>query len=583
MILSLFGMRPSESLKQGAVIISISVILLAVSVNSNALVAGKRIDGKTKAIIESGGEVYLWCKPIRGDGYMSLTRRYCASEDRWREIYRINSRKTLKTDRWTLIPYRLLSIKWRKKCIQALFPDDKFKGSYWMHKITYGFEIQKGGIEEISKIFTGSEDKGRAILRYTGISYGDMRMGGYIKIPAEMLRDELQDSIFDDSPPPTMTPHPLQSELEYGQDEHGKYAIYRLKKGEALYSSVVIRFTGRVYAEEVNDLAAKIAKRNKIKDVTGIPVGFPVKIPFDYLLPEFFPPGAPQREAFEKHRSEVEQFKLSESAHNLEGVYVIIDPGHGGVDTGALRGRITEHEYCYDIACRLKAALERNTKATVIMTMRDKGHGYTPRDLRYLPRDRNELVLTRPNYQPTDARISTHLRWMIANYHCQRLEKKTSIDKIVFLSIHADSLHPGVRGTMFYVPDAKMIPLKFTARRSIFSNFTESREQRRFRTTRWRSNYSEGLSRNLAETSLGVIKTKGIPVHQEQPIRDKIYRGRAFVPAVLRYNRIPTKMLIEVLNMNNSQDLELLQDAGFRQRFAEAIAESLTIYYGNRR
>ena len=55
-------------------------------------------------------------------------------------------------------------------------------------------------------------------------------------------------------------------------------------------------------------------------------------------------------------------------ATDLSGVHVIIDAGHGGVDTGAVVGGLWESTYVYDIACRIRANLERHTRATVWMT-----------------------------------------------------------------------------------------------------------------------------------------------------------------------------------------------------------------------
>src|SRR6185295_16751365 len=96
--------------------------------------------------------------------------------------------------------------------------------------------------------------------------------------------------------------------LEYRQDAAGRYAAYRLQPGEALYSSVVVRFTGRVFAEDVNALAAEIAKRSGIADVTDIPIGYEVKIPLDLLQAEFLPPGDPRRAEYEAGIADSDKF-----------------------------------------------------------------------------------------------------------------------------------------------------------------------------------------------------------------------------------------------------------------------------------
>ena len=90
-------------------------------------------------------------------------------------------------------------------------------------------------------------------------------------------------------------PAPPSGPLVYAEDSGGEYALYRLQAGEALYSSVVVRFTGRVFAEDVNAVAAEIAARSRIADVTDIPIGYGVKIPLELVQPEFLPAGHPRR------------------------------------------------------------------------------------------------------------------------------------------------------------------------------------------------------------------------------------------------------------------------------------------------
>ena len=47
--------------------------------------------------------------------------------------------------------------------------------------------------------------------------------------------------------------------MRFERDAEGEVAVYPLRPGEALYSGVVVRFTGRIYAEDVNVLAQRIA------------------------------------------------------------------------------------------------------------------------------------------------------------------------------------------------------------------------------------------------------------------------------------------------------------------------------------
>ena len=92
---------------------------------------------------------------------------------------------------------------------------------------------------------------------------------------------------------------------------------------------------------------------------------------------------------------------------------------------------------------------------------------------------------------------------------------------------------------------------------------------------------SEGLSRELAQEVLGAMRAAGVAIHDFKPIRDKITRGRrSYVPAVLRYNRTPAEILLEVCNLANSTDRRLLQTQAFRQTVAEAVVQGILSYYG---
>ena len=65
-------------------------------------------------------------------------------------------------------------------------------------------------------------------------------------------------------------------------------------------------------------------------------------------------------------------------------------------------------------------------------------------------------------------------------------------------------------------------------------------------------------------------------------MRDRIVRrrGNPWVPAVLRYNHVPVKVLVELCNLVNPDDLALIQTRQFRQRLAEGLVDGLLEYYG---
>src|SRR6185295_12999026 len=218
------------------------------------------------------------------------------------------------------------------------------------------------------------------------LSDDDLPQGTSVVVPSELLRPA-----FGPALPVPETPF----HLDYGVDRDGEYAIYRLRPGEALYSGVVVRFTGRIYAADVNALAADIAKRSGIEDVTDIPVGYAVKIPFDVLEPEFLPEGHPKRKEYEASVRASAQFSNQVHTRGLNGITVVLDAGHGGNDSGASPGGVWESLYVYDIALRAKRLLESRSAAKVVLTTRD-GEEFRIQDADVLPVSRRHAVLTDP-------------------------------------------------------------------------------------------------------------------------------------------------------------------------------------------
>jgi len=101
----------------------------------------------------------------------------------------------------------------------------------------------------------------------------------------------------------------------------------------------------------------EIAKRSKIGDVTSIPINYEIKIPLDYLLPQFYPEDSPIYKQWLSHQEELSTIINTYKNSSLDGVVVILDPGHGGVDRGAIKNKVWEDSYVYDIALRIKESV----------------------------------------------------------------------------------------------------------------------------------------------------------------------------------------------------------------------------------
>ncbi|HWC65414.1 MAG TPA: N-acetylmuramoyl-L-alanine amidase, partial [Thermoanaerobaculia bacterium] len=369
--------------------------------------------------------------------------------------------------------------------------------------------------------------------------------------------------------------------LSYGSDAEGKYALYRLLKGEALYSAVVVRFTGLVHAEDVNAEAAKIAARSGIADVRTIPVGYAVKIPRDDLLPEYRPPDDPKRQEHDRALLETAQFVNRIRAADLQGVTVVLDPGHGGRDTGALVDGVAEARYVYDITLRIADLLRRHTKAKVVCTVQDGDGGAIPDRDRLTAAISAARVMTTPPYPIEDTVAGVHLRWYLSNALLRSAVRKGGdASRVVFLSVHADSLHPAVRGSMVYIPGEQWLRKPFGKSGPVYEARREYRQEPRVAFSRRERLESEGVSRQLAEEIIGSFRRDGLPIHAFNPIRSSVIRsGREWVPAVLRYNSIPARILLEVCNLNNEEDHRLIQTRRYREDVARGVVEALSAFY----
>ncbi len=501
---------------------------------------------------------------------------------------KVRYRRRVKTKTF-YIKYEDLKNRYKEIVLKKLFPGDYFKNGFYYHKVRYK------GAESLWRVavwFTGNGMNYKTIKKINNLRKNALYYRATVKIPETLLFPFLKPSatrLNGKSKKETNKSTPL---LEYGKDRQGEYAVYRLKKGEALYSAVVVRFTGRLDADSVMELAYEIAKRSGIKDVTDIPVGYPVKIPVKYLLPEYKPKNSKE---YRQYREDIKESEILasrqkiEKTKNLEGVYVILDPGHGGADTGAMYNGVWEDDYMYDIICRVKRILESKTKAVVVPTVYDKSSGYKVFDTKKIKLDRDEYLMTTPKFNLNSkyaSKVGVNLRWYLANYlNSKRMKSKVPPSKIVFISFHADALYRKVRGTMVYIPYAGLYRKRAGFRSRTYLKYYEVRVKPVYKFTKKEVQVSEGLSRKLAYKIIKNLKKEGIPVHKEKPVREFIYRSRysrPFVPAVIRYNKVMIKMLIEVGNLRNKKDAKNIADPDFREKFANAVVKSLLEFYEKR-
>jgi N-acetylmuramoyl-L-alanine amidase len=558
------------------------------------------VPGGARAEWRRSGAPELLVLPRPGEGWGKLAARVTPAAANAAELQAANDglAKPLTGVR-VRVPWELLRPELRVACARSLFPLDRRVEAGWEHEILAPWDGDGESWWELAQWFCGAGS------RYPELRQANPALelypvrGTLILIPAAALRPEFRavrataarpspaPAASTPPPPPAPTaPAPIVAApsaparpaagpaggLEYRDGE----AIYRLRPGEALYSAVVVRFTGQLHASDVNATAREIAKRSGITDVTAIPVGYAVHIPFDVLLPEYLPAGNPHRLAWEKDREELAAIKRVIRAANLGGIHIILDAGHGGADTGAVVDGVWESTYVYDVMSRVKRVLEEQTKATVWTTVDNPAFTRKNLERDVLGNERDQRLLVQPAYDLGDATTGVHLRWILANSLLQRLKRqKVNPERVAFVSIHADSLHPAVRGLMVYVPSRSLRGSHAPWQRAAY----QCRETRSLSAPRFPAAFSsraEALSSQLGEAIVRSAERFGIPVHPYQPVRSSVLRGGSrWVPAVLRYTLVPSAVLVEICNLNNEQDRQQLLTWRFREKLAHAIAAGL--------
>lgn len=485
------------------------------------------------------------------------------------------------------VPFESLSAEGKRWALAALFPEDQWRQDEVRHRIRHP-DLES--VWTMAALFTGHGQNYDKVMAANPDLPEKLQEGDVWRIPRSLLSVDLGGT--GKGPDRTQPEDDLDDEarvaayralLSFGEDAEGRYAAYRMRKGEALYSSVVIRYTDRVDPKGVNELADRIAKRTGITDVRGIQPGQLIKIPVTFLADPFQAEGSSQLAGEREVRAEVRRTIRVEAGPKLKGVRIILDAGHGGVDTGARANGLWESDFVYDIAMRVRRLLEQETDAQVSSTIRYPSLGFQSREEIRTPTRAAEILTTPPF--PVDGEspsaVSVHLRWVLANDLFAAFRKtKGDTQKTLFLSFHADSLHPSARGSMVYVPSAALVPNTFSLGGAKTGRVAEARRSARVAFTSREKLQGEARSRQFSEALMKALHKERIPVHANRPIRNVIYRnGGKWVPAVLRYSSSATKALIEVANLTNEDDAASLRDPEFRERYAAAVVNAIRAYY----
>jgi len=543
----------------------------------------------------NGKRLVVKLKPKVGEGGYSLARRVLEPKYRsLKTIRKYNKSRRIYKNRFITFPFKVVNNVIRSSALKAVFFKDKANKDYWKHRVIYGWETTT----LIAGLFTKKGIKARHLVKYNKMRKNGniLKKGDIIKIPWKWISPELALQKVSVKPP-----------LKLKREASGKFfAHYQMKPGETIYSSVVIRFTGRLLNDEVNQLANKILKLNNISDAKLIKNRQKIKIPLEWLSEEFIGNQVSENisrkkiKEKSKKRIKVKSVATKKKVHkrkkrivskktktktNVHKIHVILDSGHGGGDPGASGGSrknkdlIYEDEVVYDVSKRMSKLLKKEG-VIVHPTLADPNQRKPVRFLSHR-HDKDEQLLVTPRYSARNSRVGANMRVYLVNHLYKKLRKqKVPPENILFISLHGDSLHSSLRGVMVYYPDRRLRRGSFRLRNKIYRSIKEYDSKLTFHTKDNR--YSEKLSKSFGKIIIDQFRKRKLSTHRgSSPVRGYLYRkGKKTLPAILRYNKVPTSVLVEIANLNNRLDRIALLKSKTRQQIAIAISNSVYAHFG---
>jgi N-acetylmuramoyl-L-alanine amidase len=553
----------------GALLVSLALWLAA---GGSALAVDFGDPGARMRAYWLNGKLVVGVSPLANEGYIQIARRVMERPEDYAAIVAFNKERPVLAGTPVNFPIASLRPELRGNALRALYPEDELTERGWSHHVTDPLE----SLIQLTEAYTGSMSRFKELARYNRLSNPNLlRMGDEVVIPLHWMPDALGFR-------PLGLKAPLTLEKDAGSGRI--YAGYSVHRDDTFYS-LLLRFTERERAEELNRMAGLLLKINGIRDETRLPAGRTLRIPIEWIGEEYLVSG------FAKPAPGLEPPRrppLKRGAA-LQPIHVIVDAGHGGSDPGAVYGRrgardhVYEHELVYDVSLRLLRLLE-SKGYPAYPTMEDPDQP-APAAVLSTQELGSERVRVTPPYRMDSAKVAVNMRVFLINALYARLTGQDGVEpeNVVLVSIHGDALAPTLRGAMVYYPDHRLRVAEFQPRGRVYRIRQEALPSLiRFRQDDNRE--AEENSRGFGELIVRAFRQRRLGVSGRKPVRPYYYRdGERTLPAVLRYSPVPTSVLVEVANLNNRADrLQMLQPAA-RQQVAQGLLDALELLRAERR